>query len=387
MAKRKRLTPAQPAYFRPGERAPETKSMPNSLPGSIPGPDLGAPPIAQVANEAATRAALDEVTGALRDARAQGRLIEALPLDAIDAHYMLRDRILKKDDEDMDALVLSLRARGQQTPIEVIALPRVERGPKIAPPYGLISGWRRLSALIRLYDETGEDRFASIKALVVTPDSAQDAYVAMVEENEIRVNLSLYERARIALLAADEGVFPTPRHAILALFEATPRAKRSKISSFTALVEALDGVVAFPRAIPEKLGLELVKALAADPELKKNLRDRLKFDDPQTIASEMAVLSDQLRLSQKTDTPTDTPPVPDAPATRAPNPGTDTESSSGSNSGSDKTVSPALSDQALPRLQVRFEPGAHPRIELSGPDVDDALYRALKIWLAARRSE
>ena len=77
MAKRKRLTPAQPDHFNTSARAPETKSMTGS-------PGFSAP-IAQVAGEAATLAALDEVTGALRAARDQGRLIEALPLGSVNA--------------------------------------------------------------------------------------------------------------------------------------------------------------------------------------------------------------------------------------------------------------------------------------------------------------
>jgi len=124
MAKRKRLTPAQPDHFSITARAPETKSM--TGPGLTAAPIV--PPISQVAGEAATLAALDEVTEALRDARTQGRLIEALPLEAINAHYLVRDRLVL-DDEEMDALMTSMRARGQQTPIEVTALPVSDQGP------------------------------------------------------------------------------------------------------------------------------------------------------------------------------------------------------------------------------------------------------------------
>ncbi len=53
MAKRKRLTPAQPGFLAGAGAAPETKSM---IPGSGP---LSAPPIAQVAGETAASAALD----------------------------------------------------------------------------------------------------------------------------------------------------------------------------------------------------------------------------------------------------------------------------------------------------------------------------------------
>ncbi len=66
-----------------------------------------------MAGEAATRAALDEVTGALQDARAQGRLIEALLLEVINAGYLVRDRMVQDNDE-MEALMASLRARGLQ---------------------------------------------------------------------------------------------------------------------------------------------------------------------------------------------------------------------------------------------------------------------------------
>ena len=55
-----------------------------------------------------------------------------------------------------------------------------------ALPYGLISGWRRLTALQALHAETGEARFATVQALVRRPETAADAYVTMVEENEIR---------------------------------------------------------------------------------------------------------------------------------------------------------------------------------------------------------
>ncbi|MBL4757643.1 MAG: hypothetical protein JKY32_08390 [Rhizobiales bacterium] len=386
MAKRKRLTPAQPDHF--ATRAPETKSTSPSGPGGPSGPGFNAPPIAQVAGDTATHAALTEVTGILEDARSQGRLIEALPLKAINVKYMLRDRILT-NDEDMNSLMISLRARGQQTPIEVVALPDIV--PLNAPPrpnYGLISGWRRLSALIKLYEETGEDRFATIKALIVTPDTAQDAYVAMVEENEIRVNLSLYERARIALHAAGEGIFPTPRHAVLALFEAAPRAKRSKISSFIGLVRGLDGVLLFPKAISEKFGLELVKGLENDPGLKKNLQDRLTYENPQTISDEMDILVEELRLSQRANMP----PAAETESVAAPELDSDTDSNSGpetdSIAGIDRPPVSGLPytrpDIVAPALWLRFDEGDNPRIELSGTGVDDALCRALKVWLAER---
>jgi len=401
MAKRKRLTPAQPDHFNTMARAPQTKSPETK---SMSGPDFAAPapgptpvsrvavpvpgpisapvppPIAQVAGEAATRAALAEVSGVLGDARSQGRLIEALPLAAIKARHLVRDRLLQ-DDEDMEALVASLRARGQQTPIEVMTLAEAKAG----PAYGLISGWRRLDALRSLYHETGEDRFATVKALVITPDSVQAAYVAMVEENEIRASLSLYEKARIALRATHEGVFPTPRYAVLGLFGATARAKRSKIGTFVTVgakrskigtfvtvVEALEGVLMYPTAISEKLGLDLARALAADATLAKKITKRLTHESPQSAADELAILSQEstgkraasAEKRPEKDSVSESKPV----LAPVPDPAPD--------------LTPLAPGEVVPGLRLRFDRARHPRIELSGARVNETLYHALKDWLA-----
>ena len=50
----------------------------------------------------------------------------------------------------------------------------------------------------------------------------------MVEENEIRVGLSYYERARIVAKAVAQGVFETEKQALQRLFHTASRPKRSK---------------------------------------------------------------------------------------------------------------------------------------------------------------
>jgi ParB family chromosome partitioning protein len=71
-----------------------------------------------------------------------------------------------------------------------------------------------------------------VLAVLRRPDTAAEAYVAMVEENEIRVGLSYYERARVAARAAEAGVFEDASAAIDVLFSTASKAKRSKIRSF-----------------------------------------------------------------------------------------------------------------------------------------------------------
>lgn len=382
MAKRKRLTPAQPGFL---ERDPGQTEGQSGAPAG-----LGAAPIAQVTGDSATRAALDEVTGVLQDARANGRLIESLALDVIDQGYLVRDRLVQ-DEEEMAALIDSLRARGQQTPVEVIALPDPDSQGRQC--YGLISGWRRLTALRRLYNDQGDDQFATIKALVIAPNSARESYVAMVEENEIRVNLSLYERARIALSAMHQEIYPTSRTALQGLFGSTTRSKRSKIGTFMIVVEALDSFLRHPTAIPEKLGLGLAQMIERDSGFRSKVCAALNSDPHDTPEQELRILTAVLAKARRNFASESSPETP-AEMPLAP----ETES-----------VSPEdLVVRARPRPRIRStvpdtEPNEHVskqitrgltvgfvrgqrRIDLTGADVTQALYEDLQDWLMSRRS-
>ena len=382
MAKRKRLTPARPdfigtaaqpdAALRPadpaalpdsaGQSAPESKSM-----FPRPGPSAGPrPPIAQVAGEASVSAALTELTDLVAAARREGRLVEALPLAQIDAAHLVRDR-LASDEEELQALIDSLRARGQQTPIEV-----VDRGAQARPRYGLISGWRRLTALQRLATENtatiGAGRSApTVLALIRRPETSSDAYVAMVEENEIRAGLSFYERARIVLRALQEGVYSDPKSALQTLFANVSRSKRSKIKSFMVLVEMLDGSLRFPTAIGEKTGLELARKLEEDPEFGPALAAHLRRHPAASAEAERALL---MAFQAGTE------PIS---ARQSPR-----------DAGKDGADGPAVAQdrggetgQAAPALTVAYDPEAG-WLRLEGPGVDAALYRDLRAWLQRR---
>lgn len=271
MAKRRRLIPATPPGFDPDALA-------GGEARAALAPGLGmTPPIARVASEAAAHAALDEVAGAMAAARAEGRLVLTLPLAAIDSDYLVRDR-LALDGAELAPLIASLRDHGQRMPVEVADLG--------AGRYGLISGWRRVQALTRLATEGGSGQ---VLALLRRPAEASDAYVAMVEENEVRQGLSYYERARIAARAADLGVFESEKQALQRLFAGASRPRRSKIGSFISLYRALDDVLRHPAAISERLGLALEKALESRPEALAALKRDLAAGngDP---GAEMALL-------------------------------------------------------------------------------------------------
>ena len=303
-------------------------------------------PIADVAGDASAQAALSELAGELTAARKQGRMVVPVPLEAVDDAHLVRDR-MQADPQDMEVLEASLRARGQQTPIEVTEL---EPG-----RYGLISGWRRLTALRRLHAETGEDRFARVHCLVRAPETASDAYLAMVEENEIRADLSFYERARIAARAAEQGAFPTPRDAVRALFASASRAKRSKINSFLTLYDGLDDVLRHPSHISERLGLALAKALEAEPDLADRLRARMARAPEGGASAELAAIDAEIKRAAKK--------TPDT----------------------SKTVSNKAVSSVSPKLDVTVSRSGQGHLVLSGDGVTEDFEADLKAWLLARR--
>lgn len=354
MAKRKRLTPLGPAIaggdiggeigVETGVAAPETKSM-------FAGPARRAAPIADVAAGAAASAALEELSERWESARREGKLVLEVPLEQIEMNHLVRDRVAE-DPEEAEALRESLRARGQQTPIEVVALPG-------RAAYGLLSGWRRCRALAALHEETGEARFGTVLALLRCPEDGHAAYLAMIEENEIRANLSHYERARIVVKSAERGVFSSEKDALSTLFAAVPRARRSKIGSFIGIVKSLDRVLRFPEALSERAGLELAQQLRERPRLAQEIAQALKAAPAADAAAERAILTACMSAAPA---PLDEARTPD----------------------SEPKTEPKSAPETLarwPGLTLRRR-GA--RLELDGPAADAELGADLAAWLAAR---
>lgn len=350
MAKRKRLTPANPDFLTPAGGL-ENKGMFLDAPvGKAPDqPARRTPPIAGVAAEAAATAALEEISSRLSDARQSGRLVIDIPLADIHEDYIERDR-LGQGGEDMIALKQSLIQRGQQTPIEVVALP--------AGGYGLISGWRRYRALLALSEETGEARFAQVLALLRRPEDMPATYLAMVEENEIRANLSHFERARIVAKSVEHSVFVTDKAALNGLFGAASRAKRSKIKAFLPIVRALDGALRFPEALSERSGLTLSHLLQDMPTLPQRLSDALRQGVPQTVAEEQAILAAVIKSVKDTQ--------------------------------NKQTLKPGLESVSALAEIVRSVTVSAPKpgeLTLAGPGVDAALRSDLVAWLQARAAK
>ncbi|PZQ50760.1 MAG: chromosome partitioning protein ParB [Rhodovulum sulfidophilum] len=256
-----------------------------------PGPNpFAMPPIAQVAAEAAAAAdplpaparieAARDRTDAelLRAARDEGRLIAEIRVSEIVADELTRDR-MTLDREALDELKISIRTNGLRLPVEVFPL----EAPEAEGRYGLISGLRRVTAIRELYGPE-----ATIAALVRTPRDGAEATAAMVEENEIRADLSHYERGRIAALSVGQGRFADLDEAVARLFASASKAKRSKVRSFALVHEELGDMLSFPQALTEKAGLRLANALRQGFE--GPLRDALHAGQGVDAASEWAAM-------------------------------------------------------------------------------------------------
>src|SRR6056297_3635518 len=323
-------------------------------------PVASSAPIARVASETTVSAAFDEVSRELSSARSEGRLVLRLPLDSIEIAWLMRDRTHPGTTEDPDfaALLESLRRNGQRSPIEVVDMGQGR--------YGLISGWRRLTALNHLHEETGDARFATVLAFLRQPASSEEAYVAMVEENEIRLGLSYYERARITAKSVEAGAYPSTKAALQSLFASASRAKRSKIGSFLALYESLGDLVRFPQALTERLGLSLVKILDADETAETRLRARLEESCVDSFEAEQSLFSDFIETENDRNFPPNLP-------LKYPS---EAESAKPTENG--KTVSNKPENEIFPGVSFTYKAG---KIQLSGPAVDPEFRDRLEAWL------
>ena len=223
-----------------------------------PRPNPATAPISQIAADAAQASRVEDAqtrldrldAERLRRAEEDGLLITEIPTAAIRTDQMIRDRTVIEEGAQTE-LQISIRASGLRLPIEVYS---------DGEGYALISGYRRLLAVKTLV-EMNPGGFTTIKALVRPARDSAATFAAMIEENEIRANLSPFERGRAAVLAAQQGLYGSTDEAVNHLFSAASKAKRSKVRSFAEIFETLGDMLSFPEALTERKGLRLASAL------------------------------------------------------------------------------------------------------------------------------
>ena len=263
---------------------------------------LGLAPIAQVASDS-VGAQMEEIARLRREAEAgriaaerleaceaKGLILLDLPLGEIDVDYLCRDRLpVSQNDESWLALKASIQRHGQRTPIEVAQLA------SSAKRYGLISGYRRLAALRSLFETNADPRWSRVQAIRRDVSTLGEAFVSMVQENELREALSHFERGRACVRAAEQGAFGSVEEALEVLFSDASPAKRSKIRSFITISEELGDLLIHPREIGERLGLRLAKAIrdGNGGVLRQMIGDRIAH--PIDVAQEQIILDDILK--------------------------------------------------------------------------------------------
>lgn len=144
---------------------------------------------------------------------------------------------------------------GLRQSIELWAL----RTPQPPLRYGLISGYRRLAALT-------ENGAKTIPAFLRDVASLPDAMANMVAENEIRAQISPWDRARTINDAVTEGICDTHDAAIATLHPVLSGAKRRRLRTTAQVVEVFDGLFPDPHALSERKLLRLAGVLRADLE-------------------------------------------------------------------------------------------------------------------------
>ncbi|WP_170789886.1 ParB/RepB/Spo0J family partition protein [Ruegeria lacuscaerulensis] len=237
----------------------------------------------QQSTEDTIRAENDRLAHELVRLRSEGLVTEHVLLADVVTEKLTRDR---KDgpDPELDELKDSIREIGLSNPI------RLER--RADGRYELIQGMRRLSAYRALYQETGNEVYATIPAGISEGADLNDSYRRMVDENLIRKDISFAEMGALARAFAENPANECPDvdKAVALLFKSASYTKRSYIRSFASLLMMLDKVLMHPNDIPRNVGVELKRKLDADPGLARHVSTSLMNEPDRDGAREVAIL-------------------------------------------------------------------------------------------------
>ncbi|MFG6515433.1 ParB/RepB/Spo0J family partition protein [Sulfitobacter sp. TB366] len=230
--------------------------------------------------EAAIRAENDALAHEHVRLKKLGLITDLIHTSQVKASKLIRDRSANVDPEIAE-LKDSIRAVGLSNPI------RVE---KTDDGYELIQGFRRLSAFQQLAEETGDPRYTRIPAAMVPRgEPLVDLYRKMVDENLIRKDLSFGEMAQLALSYANDENIPVG-DAVSTLYASALKQKRTYIRQFARVLEALEGAIRYPEAMPRALGLDIYKLISSQPERAGEIASSLLALPDRDADSEIAVL-------------------------------------------------------------------------------------------------
>ena len=241
--------------------------------------------------EAAIRAENDALAHEHVRLKKLGLITDLIQTSEVMTSKLTRDRSANVDPE-IGELKDSIMAVGLSNPIRV---EKTDNG------FELIQGFRRLSAFRQLAEETGDPRYTRIPAAMVPRgEPLVGLYRKMVDENLIRKELSFGEMAQLALsYARDERI--DVAEAVSTLYASAIKQKRTYIRQFARVLEALDGAVHYPEAIPRALGLDLYKLIDGQPGRAGEIAANLIAVPDRDKDAEMGVLRDALTGRKKSE--------------------------------------------------------------------------------------
>lgn len=181
-----------------------------------------------------------------------------IPLAQIMADALPRDRATLNPAE-LAELQSSIATEGLRQPIEVWRLTTPEAGCR----YGLISGLRRLTATRNLA-QLRPEAWTTIPAFLRVPKDFSAALAAMVAENEIRADITPWEKGLLIMNAVDEKIFATPDAAVTALYPYATLSTKSRLRTIAGVVHDLSGCLTDPTVYSLRQLLRIAAALKAD---------------------------------------------------------------------------------------------------------------------------
>ncbi len=227
--------------------------------------------------------------------------ITQIPTAEIHESALLRDRS-HLDDAALEDLAASIARDGLRQPIEVWALSQ----PTETHRYGLISGLHRLTAT-RLLHSRNPSAHTTIPAFLRTPASIPDAMAQMIAENEIRENLTPWERGLTLATCVAQDLFPTIDAAIAALHPTATKQKRTRLRTLALVAEELEDAFTTPELLSQNQIERLAAALRGGltPLIHQILKENRRASLPSQWAALIPTLSEA--LAPETD-PTPTKP-------------------------------------------------------------------------------
>lgn len=230
--------------------------------------------------EAAIRAENDALAHEHVRLKKLGLITDLIQTSEVKTSKLTRDRSANVDPE-LAELKESINAVGLSNPI------RVEKTDK---GYELIQGFRRLAAFQQLAEETGDPRYTRIPAAMVPRgEPLVGLYRKMVDENLIRKDLSFGEMAQLALSYAKDENIPVG-DAVSTLYASALKQKRTYIRQFARVLEAFEGAIRYPEAMPRALGLDIYKLIDGQPERAGEIAASLRVLPDRDAEAEIALL-------------------------------------------------------------------------------------------------